>query len=416
MNTNFIDILTPVRYLTPSDAHFFTVDNRPVADLNTNVTLLNQGIDGMSGSFQFVVLPDQSTTVNTILVTLQQTQAPGLLLSVKVANTNTGGVAIITDGQVAGTSYPVLQNGNQVTAGQLIAGNWYILSFDGANYNTLAGTAGSVSANSATASGHALTQGDVESNYHSVNVASLSCTSLSVSGSGSFSGAVTTSASSTGANAGVQYQQLENGAGYQAAVVDWTNVSVDTVLNVGQIASYDVLSQMNSIPLHIACGDDQVYEIVVVNYNGNTTNFDLQLNCNNTGYAGQFDSWGFESSPYNNGTYFSASSTAAYSVHLWNQSGGSGMYWDDIYGASNSVFLRQLRIYTGNTSGVTPCGLGVGGGGTYEAPNTALVGSGNDLICGVWNNNSTAYTSLGTLVLMNTNLDAEWQLLVRRVA
>lgn len=417
---NYTVGLVPVRYYRPYDANFFTVDNRPLVDLNTNIGTVNQGADLLDGTNQFPPLIDQSAVANTVLVDVAGTLATGLILTVKVANNNTGPVSIITNGSSTGPTAAVHMNGAALTGGELVAGSWYLLSFDGTIYNVLAGTAGTVSANAAAASGQAVTRQTLSTDAPA-NVASLGATSLTVSASSSISG--TASSTSTTAPASgtlaVQYQQLEQGVAYSSSVIDWTSVSLGTPLNVGQTASYFVTGQVASVPLHISCGENQVYEISLVEFNASGTSNDIVLLPNNTGYAGQFYVGGFEVSPDNQSDYFTpASTTAAYSIMTApyfqpaNAPYSAGFYFDDISGSTNTPYLRVMRLFTGSSS-TAAIGLNVSGGGIYQAANSGLIGMGTNLSTAVWNNTSTAYTSLGTLTI---GPNAEWQILVRRIA
>ena len=415
---NYTDSLVPVRFYRPYDANFFTVDNRPLVDINTNVNLVNNGADSISGANQFLTLIDQSTAVNTVLVYIEQAWSQGFLLNVKVANTNTGAVSIITDGSSTGPTAPVEMNDTPLTGGELIAGNWYILSFNGDAYNIVAGTAGTVSANAATASGQAVTQQTLL-NEEPVSLVEVACTSLDVANASTLSGTATASSSASGSTDGVQVQQLTQGAAYSASFIDWTNVTNSTPLNVGQTASFFVTSHVANVPLRISCGENEIYEITLINFAGSTTNNDIVLLPNNTGYAGQFYLGGMEVGPINFSNYYTYNGTAAeYSIQpppyfqITSANYGAGFYFDDIYGATNTPYLRVMQVFTG-TSSSPAMGLNVSGGGIYATPSTSDVGMGTNLSVAVWDNTSTAYTDLGTVLIVP---DAEWQILVRRIA
>lgn len=417
-SNNYTDSLVPVRFYRPYDANFFTVDNRPLVDINTNVNLVNNGADSISGANQFLTLIDQSTAVNTVLVYIEQAWSQGFLLNVKVANTNTGAVSIITDGSSTGPTAPVEMNDTPLTGGELIAGNWYILSFNGDAYNIVAGTAGTVSANAATASGQAVTQQTLL-NEEPVSLVEVACTSLDVANASTLSGTATASSSASGSTDGVQVQQLTQGAAYSASFIDWTNVTNSTPLNVGQTASFFVTSHVANVPLHISCGENEIYEITLINFAGSTTNNDIVLLPNNTGYAGQFYIGGMEIDPTNGSTYYTYNGTAAeYSIQLppyfqiTSANFGAGFYFDDISGSTNTPYLRVMKVFTGTPSSPA-IGLNVSGGGIYATPSTSDVGMGTNLSVAVWDNTSTAYTDLGTVLIAP---DAEWQILVRRIA
>lgn len=411
---NYTESLVPVRFYRPYDANFFTVDNRPLVDINTNINVVNNGANELLNTNQFLPLIDQSTTANEIVVTASQIFFQGILLNIKVAFSNTGASNISVNGQ----SYPIEANGVSLQGGELIAGNWYILSFNGTTYNIMAGTAGTVSASAATASGQAVTEQTLL-NGLPITFSSLDCISLEVSGSSSLSGRVSSSTEEiTGAYA-VQAQQLVQGEAYASAVVDWTAVTSSTALNVGQTASYSVTGQITNVPLHISCGENEIYEITLVNFNGSGEGYDLVLLPNNTGYAGEFCVGGMEISPDNQNSYYtSPSSSAQYGIltspfsEISSGSFGSGLYFDDIAGSVEAPYLRTMRVFTGNSSS-SAMGLNISGGGLYQTANSSELGMGVNLSVSLWENTTTSYTSLGTLLI---SPNAEWQILVRRIA
>ena len=414
----YTDSLISTRYYRPYDANFFTVDNRPLVDINTNLGLINQGVDLLSNSSQFLPLIDSSTTAGFIIVDVTLGQNPGFILNVKVANSNSGTVSIITNGSTLGTPSSVNMNGSPLTGGELIAGNWYFLLFDGLYYNVIAGTAGTVSAGAAVASGQAVTQQSLLNGEYA-NVASLVTPSLTVSASSNMTGTISSTSTATGGTLGVQYQQLEEGMAYSLSVVDWTSVLMDTPLNVGQSASYFINGQVGYVPLHIACRAGEIYEVSLIEFNGTSSGYDIVLLPNNTGYAGQFYTGGFEASSFNSNSYFTASSsTPSYSIQpspFFQVSGspnGAGFYFDDIGGSVVAPYLRVLRVFTGGIT--TPAlGLNISGGGVYQAASSTGTGMGTNLSVSVWDNTSISYTSLGTLAI---GPSAEWQILVRRIS
>lgn len=80
-----------------------------------------------------------SGTVNTLVITvpspLSVSYAAGLILQVKVGNTNTGAVTLNVNG--LGAQSVVYPNGSALAAGQLVAGGIAIVMYDGTNFQLL---------------------------------------------------------------------------------------------------------------------------------------------------------------------------------------------------------------------------------------------------------------------------------------
>lgn len=415
----YTDSLVPVRFYRPYDANFFTIDNRPLTDINTNVNLVNNGVNQIAGTNQFLTLLDESPLVNTILVNISQNLSAGYILNVKIAHTNTSAVSIVTNGSLTGPATVVQMNDALLTGGELVAGNWYLLSFNGTTYNVIAGTAGVVSAGAATASGQAVTQQTLL-NQPNVSINDLTCTSLGVANASTLSGTATvTDALANSSSDGVQAQQLVQGQAYSSSAFNWTNVNSNTPLNVGQTASYLVAGQVANVPLHISCGSNEIYEISLINFNGSADGYDIVLLPNDAGYASQFYVGGVEVSPDNQeASYYTASGTLQYGINCstfsQNSSGSfqAGFYFDDLSGSAQTPYMRTMRVFTGSTSSQA-LAFNTSGGGIYQAANSGGIGMGTNLSVAVWDNTSTAYTSLGTVLI---SPDAEWQILVRRMA
>ena len=149
-------------------------------------------------------------------------------------------------------------------------------------------------------------------------------------------------------------------------------------LNIGQTAYYDPASQVASIALNINCGDNQYYEVMILNKGPySTTNLDLNWYPNNTTYSGQFQCAGLLSST-------SGTIGSTYNGSMNN------FYFDDIGGGVAPPYLRKLYVYTGNSSAygmIMHVGAG-GSGGTN---------CGENFTSSVWNSASTRWTSLGTV-------------------
>ncbi len=422
---DLLNQLVRVRYYTPADAHFFTVDNRPLVDLDTNVNTANGLVEDFAAT-PFISLVDSSGVANTLLVTCPLTLSAGVMLNVRVANNNTGTVNLISNGQVSGPTTPVLMNGSPLNGGELLGGQWYILLYDGTNLNVLAGTGGVVSADNATQGNQAVTLGQTASGTVNLDVNLLTCTDLTINEPSTVSTSTSGFLDTSSNNSAVPLTNIQQGIAGQASLVDWTSVTSDQVLPVGQTAYYNVTTQENSVPLYISCGENQLYEVIVVQtqmplgYDGVTRVF---LYANYTTYAGQFYYGGFETSTTNQGSFYApASSTTAYGVNLVDNGANNGaslnagFFFDQVYGGAGTPYIHSLRIFTGN-SNTNPMGLCLNGGGTYNAAGTAP-GIGNSLNNSVWNNGSTTYATLGTLTVSGTgsSTTCEWQILVRRLA
>jgi hypothetical protein len=149
-------------------------------------------------------------------------------------------------------------------------------------------------------------------------------------------------------------------------------------LNIGQTAYYDPASQVSGIALNINCGDNQYYEVMILNKGPYTnTNLDLNWLPNNTTYSGQFQCAGLLS-----GT--SGTIGSAYYGSI------SNFYFDDIGGGVAPPYLHKLYVYTGNSNayGMIMNVSAGGSGGTN---------CGENFTSSVWNSTSTRWTSLGTV-------------------
>jgi hypothetical protein len=149
-------------------------------------------------------------------------------------------------------------------------------------------------------------------------------------------------------------------------------------LNIGQTAYYDPGSQVSDVALNINCGDNQYYEVMVLNKGPYTnTNLDLSWLPNNTTYSGQFQCAGLLSS-----TSGTIGSTYIGSLPYF--------YFDDINGGVAPPYLHKLYVYTGSSSayGMIMNVSAGGSGGTN---------CGENFTSSVWNSTSTRWTSLGTV-------------------
>lgn len=230
--------------------------------------------------------------------------------------------------------------------------------------------------------------------------------------------------------------------------IDTTNMfnysGIDLPLAVGQSFSYDTANTaVTQVPLRIATGPGQLYEISVVQRNPTVnsaagaypqTDLDLLLLPNNTSYPqafsvgsittqSQYVQGGNLNPNYSNWTIYtdnvtdystltaaSPASTSgtvtpppyANSLMSYVQSasgfpgvtnyGFSGFWFDDIGGYANPPYFRKISVFTGDAN-TAPVAFHVGGGGSFgfnTGVNTAV---------SVWQNFSQVgyYQSLGLL-------------------
>ncbi len=414
--SDFVNDLNLVRLFTPADALFFTVDNRPLVDMSITVSTLNTIADNISGIVNLQTLQDSSSVANTILVTATQSLFPGVLLNVRVANSNTGPVSLVYTGQVADVGIPVLSNGNPLQGGEMVAGNWYLLVSDGVTVSILSGTAGTSSSLPASGFQQAVPLGQFEDSSISPNLVSVTTGSLEVSGPASVVFPFTATTNSDSSGSVVTLGSLQQGISAQAALVPWTGLTSDQPLAIGQTALYEVQGQ-NLVQLHVSCEENQLYEVTVLELSttSGTGDANLILLANNTGYASAFYSGGLETSLTNQGQFYTpASSTASSGLALSQQGNaqprGQGFWFGSVKGGTSTPFLRILSVFTGNSQ-TQPMVMQLGGGGSpFQGVNMSMSS---------WDNGSTSYTSLGTLYV-STSFDGmpslNWKVLVRRIA
>jgi hypothetical protein len=184
------------------------------------------------------------------------------------------------------------------------------------------------------------------------------------------------------AKASIDYNGIYYGNGLNT-LVNLYGASAQAI-NVGQTAYYDPASQVSSIALNINCGDNQYYEVMVLNKGPYTsTNLDLSWLPNNTTYSGQFQCAGLLS-----GTSGTIGST--YNGSMAN------FYFDDIGGGVAPPYLHKLYVYTGNSSAYGMI-MNVSAGGSGG------INCGENFTSSVWNSTSTRWTSLGTINCTTTS-------------
>lgn len=131
MSTLALDSLVNVRYYSPTDPYHYSVDNRPLTDLQTNVTLLAGLIDGLVSGNVFY-LQDSSNEANLLNASspLFPTEGPyeaGQLATIKVNNNNTGPATLTIN---SGVEYPIHGMVGELQGGELIEGKHYLISWE----------------------------------------------------------------------------------------------------------------------------------------------------------------------------------------------------------------------------------------------------------------------------------------------
>lgn len=192
MSSTALSNLVNVRYYSPSDPYHYSVDNRPLTDLNTNITVLASLLDGISAGNVFYI-EDASTTVNSLESTtnLLPNTGPydaGQLITVRVNNTNTGAVTFTAN---AGAAYPVHGMAGALQGGELVAGKHYLLSWEDSDgvWELVGSSKGNLQVAAAVQSAQAvnlgqITEGTLDVSFNSIETGSLTVTdSLEVTGS-----------------------------------------------------------------------------------------------------------------------------------------------------------------------------------------------------------------------------------------
>ena len=173
---------------------------------------------------------------------------------------------------------------------------------------------------------------------------------------------------------------------YNTAVV-WDGVN-DRVLGIGQHTS-DSFTSATSMPLHIACGDGQMYEMRIVgSYTAAPLATSSYLQPNNT--IPSTNSFTYRQDNGSGSTPTSNTATYAY----------NGFF---ITGGSASILESVVDIFT---STLTKRTIAVGGATNTS---TSYVGT----IVAEWQDTTTVWSSLGTITMPNA-----WtgQIVCRRVA
>jgi hypothetical protein len=141
--TTVVDSLVNVRFYTPQDIYYYTIDNRPLTDLSTNVTtvanyvdlLMQNGTGGGGSGAGIPYVVDTSINANVITVSTATplssassgTIPNGQLLEIRPANGNTGPTNLNVNGIGA---YSIVSAFGALQGGEFIAGRHYIVSWE----------------------------------------------------------------------------------------------------------------------------------------------------------------------------------------------------------------------------------------------------------------------------------------------
>lgn len=392
--------LGQVGFYTPQDLYYYVTDNRPLQDLEGNIELIAEQLDGLWAQSQAIPCVDSSTVANSITISsnaLSSTiPADGQIFAVSVANTCTGPTVLTLNGSVSGD---VLSNGNSLQGGELLAGAVSLFLYDGGNWLIFSQSSGSFQLNEGSEAANLVTEAQLEGGSLPASFGASDIGTTTVNGAAAFSSVLSLAGGTSGGEL-VNLGQIGDGFASQASLIDWTNVTTDTVLQPGQTAYYNFMNMTTAnMPLYISCADYQIYEIIMVYLYYSAYDLNLALLPNNTTYNNQFWAIGMESAYTNQGWFYTpASSTAQYGMSVCNAL-KDFFFFDDVWGGCKPPFLRTLKVWTGQTT-TTPINLptimaygggGISGSSTEEVP-------GVDVDTSTWQGNSgTPWTSLGTL-------------------
>jgi len=393
--------LGQVGFYTPQDLYYYVTDNRPLQDLEGNIELIAEQLDGLWAQSQAIPCVDSSTVANSITISsnaLSSTiPADGQIFAVSVANTCTGPTVLTLNGSVSGD---VLSNGNSLQGGELLAGAVSLFLYDGGNWLIFSQSSGSFQLNEGSEAANLVTEAQLEGGSLPASFGASDIGTTTVNGAAAFSSVLSLAGGTSGGEL-VNLGQIGDGFASQASLIDWTNVTTDTVLQPGQTAYYNFLNMTTAnMPLYISCADYQIYEVTVVHLLNSPEQVYIGIMPNNTTYSGQFGSMTMDTSWTNQGQFYTpASATTQYGLTLYG-----GMFdlfvFDAVGGECPAPVFRTMKFWTGHTS-TTPLNIpmivdysggGVSGSTSSNVPGVAVGASG-------WQGNSdTPWTSLGTLV------------------
>lgn len=119
------------------ESRAFDLGNTAGQTASGPLTVPSLNVNGATVNPQsFFYFGTDTGTVNALSVTtpFPNAMAKGLVLAVKVGNTNTASASLNVNGLGA---YAILQGSNQLSGGELTAAGWVLLEFDGSYWNVL---------------------------------------------------------------------------------------------------------------------------------------------------------------------------------------------------------------------------------------------------------------------------------------
>jgi hypothetical protein len=408
-------MVTP-RYYIASDTYHYSTCNRPLVDLTTNVVSLAYYLDLINQGRQATVCTGQgvANALNPVSSQFSSISVPpdGTTLTFPVAAGNTGPTTLALNDNAPS---PLVSVAGPLQGAELTAGDWIIVAWTGSEWLLLAKEAGAFPTGPGLGSNQAVILGQLQDGSMSLSLSSVATTE--------YSGATLVAEEVYVADAAtpgdlVNFSQLISGVAGSSSVIDWTNVSSDAVLEVGQTAYYAPVGTFSSVPLHIACADNQIYELDVyqlppyVNFVSGD-GLAIGITPNNNTYSGAFVNSELESASTNQGqVYEPISATAAYGVQVASEP-SSSFYIDDVGGSAIPPYQRNIKIYTGSTTLKVPKVLcSIGGGGNTPAASGLNSTTGTNITGNVWDDTTTPYASLGTI---SCGPAVTWIVFVRRV-
>ena len=415
--------LVNIRYYIASDTYYYATCNRPLTDLTTNVASLAYYLDLINEGFQATVCTDLGSGGALNPTTSQFPAVPdlpvGTTITFAVVQGNSGAATVSLN---SSPPTALVSESGPLQGGELVAGTWVILAWTGMEWLLVAKEAGSFPVAPGQSPSQPVILGQLQNDSMSLSFSSVSLESLS--GTTLTAQEITVPAGASSPNA-VNFSQLGAGLATSQSTINWTDVTSDEPLQVGQTAYYAPTGQLSSLPLHIACGDNQIYEMDVYQlppYSGFTVGIglDISLLPNNTSYSGAFEWAAMENEASNQGEFYEApSTTATYGIAAEMTTDSSNFYMDDVGGSAIPPYHRHIKLYTGSTSlGVPKVLSHIGGGGNTPAAAGSNSTTGTNITGGVWNDTTTAYSSLGTITTSleyPTPLTCIWVVFVRRI-
>ncbi len=418
MSTKIQSTMVSVRFYIASDTYYYTTSNRPLTDLNTNLVTLATYLNQIETGFQAAVCVDNGIANALQPSTSFYPASPALPLGTTITfpcnNSNTGATTLQLNQMPV---LPLVSAAGALQGGELVQGKWIVAAYSGSEWLLLAQEEGSLPLAPGKATQPAVL-GQVQDGVMALSLTNVSAGSLL--GNTLLAETVTLPAAVSPPEL-INYGQLQSGIAQANVVIPWNNVTVDTPLQVGQVAYYSITSPVSNIPLHISCAYGQIYEVDLLLQNPLSgwiagTGLDTFLNPNNTTYSGAFNWSEIMSAETNQGQIYEASSTTTEFGVTVNYSGtANSFYIDDINGGAQPSYQRHIKLHTGSTA--TPaCLVNISGGGSNPSgtAGTAYQGAGTNLAMSTWNDVSTNYTSLGTFLLTSSTA-CGWTIFVKRV-